>query len=273
MEDLTIRKPAIRMFVDENGHQTLKGDLSNNNNRFLCITGVIMRLNDHFQLGQDLSDLKQKHFGTEDIVLHRRELVPGRPPFEALLEPTVREDFNADFLRIVKDTDYRVVSIVIDKKAHVEKYGILRAQDPYALALEYLMQRYIYWLQAYSKKFGHTYGDILAESRGGSEDKITKQTYIEIYNGRGFKQIRNAPSFLSSKEIKLKPKKANIAGLQFVDLISHPSRRYILAKNGLADDIKDSSYEQLIVDVLVESKFRRDSKGKIEGSGTLLFPS
>jgi hypothetical protein len=260
------------MYVDENGHQTLKGDLSNDNNRFLCLTGIIMRLDEHFVLESKLSSLKQKHFGTDEIVLHRRELLPGKPPFEALIDPNVRSGFNDDFLQIVKDTKYRVISIVIDKKAHVEKYGILRARDPYALALEYLMQRYQYWLQSYCEKFGNVYGDILAESRGGGEDKITKQTYIEIYNGRGYNPLKNAQNFFSSKEIKLKPKSANIAGLQFVDLISHPSRRYILSENGLAPNIKKSSYEQQIVNILVESKFRRDSRGKIEGSGAVLFP-
>jgi hypothetical protein len=29
------------------------------------------------------------------------------------------------------------------------------------------MQRYQYWLQSFCEKYGNTYGDILAESRGG----------------------------------------------------------------------------------------------------------
>ena len=267
-----IPKPTIRMFVDENGHQTLKGDLSNDNNRFLCLTGVIMRLDDHFTLDKELSTLKEKHFGSSEVILHRRELIPGKPPFEALMNPDTREQFNADLLKIVKEMTYRVISVLVDKKAHVEKYGILRARDPYALALEYLMQRYQYWLQAYCERHGHVYGDILAESRGGGEDRITKLTYIEIYNGRGYNPLKNASHYFSSKEIKLKPKRANIAGLQFVDLLSHPARRYILSQRGLAKDIKTSSYEQLIVEVLVESKFRRTDKGIIEGAGIVFFP-
>jgi hypothetical protein len=267
-----IPKPTIRMFVDENGHQTLKGDLSNDNNRFLCLTGVIMRLDDHFTLGNELNGLKEKYFGSNAVVLHRRELIPGKPPFEALTNSDVREGFNTDLLRIIKETTYRIISVLVDKKAHVEKYGILRARDPYALALEYLMQRYQYWLQSYCEQRGHVYGDILAESRGGGEDRITKLTYIEIYNGRGYNPLKNASHYFSSKEIKLKPKSANIAGLQFVDLLSHPARRYILSQHGLAKDIQASSYEQKIVDVLVESKFRRTEQGVIAGSGIVFFP-
>jgi hypothetical protein len=267
-----ILEPTIRMFVDENGHQTLKGDLSNDNNRFLCLTGVIMRLDDHLTLGNELNELKVKCFGSNAVVLHRRELIPGKPPFEALTNSDVRECFNATLLKIIKELPYRVISVLVDKKAHVEKYGVLRARDPYALALEYLMQRYQYWLQAYCEQCGHVYGDILAESRGGSEDRITKLTYNEIYNGRGYNPLKNASYYFSSKEIKLKPKSANIAGLQFVDLLSHPARRYILSQRGLAKDIQASSYEQQIVDVLVESKFRRSKHGVIAGSGIVFFP-
>jgi len=267
-----IIKPTVRMYVDENGHQTLKGDLSNNNNRFLCLTGIIMSLDEHHKLKTALDSLKLKYFNSADIVLHRREIIPAKPPFEVLLNQDIRTSFDNDFLKIVDETKYRVISVVIDKKSLVEKYGFLHARDPYALALEFLLQRYQYWLQECHSKWGHIFGDILVESRGGNEDRITKRTYIEIYNGRGYNPLKNANNFFSSKEIKLKPKSANIAGLQFVDLLSHPARRYILSKNNLAPDIKSSSYEQKIVDIFIKSKFRRDKNGKIDGTGTILFP-
>ena len=171
----------------------------------------------------------------------------------------------------MSELKYGVLSVVIDKKAHVDKYGILKAQDPYALSLEYLMQRYQYWLQEYAQKYGVVLGDIMAESRGGREDRITKETYRLIYEGKGYNRLQDADKYYSSKEIKLRKKKDNVAGLQFVDLISHPARRYILSKNNSADNIKANSFEQMVVDILVKGKFRR-KKGKIEGYGTILFP-
>ena len=42
-----MNEPIIRMYVDENGHQSLKGDLSQNDKRFLCMTGIIMPLREH----------------------------------------------------------------------------------------------------------------------------------------------------------------------------------------------------------------------------------
>ena len=264
-----MNNPSIRMYVDENGHETLRGDLENNNNRFLCLTGVIMRLSEHKILEQKLNDLKLQVFGSADIILHRREIISGKPPFEILKDGNVRNNFNSGILKIISDLQYRVISILIDKKAHVDKYGILKAQDPYALALEFLMQRYQYWLQEFKNPVS---GDILAESRGGREDKTTKETYKIIYEGKGYNKLKNAQNYFSSKEIKLSKKKDNIAGLQFVDLISHPARRYILTQNNLAHDINPTSFEQQIVDILVKDKFRRNNNGKIEGTGTVFFP-
>ncbi|MCL2057967.1 MAG: DUF3800 domain-containing protein [Oscillospiraceae bacterium] len=266
-----IKTPTLRMYVDENGNYNLREDLTNNSNRFLCLTGVIMNLSEHDKLEKQLDGLKLHYFGSTGVILHRRELISGKPPFVTLKIEATRESFNIALLKIITELKYGVVSVVIDKKALVDKYTLLKAYDPYALALEYLMQRYQYWMQEQSKCHEQIYGDIMAESRGGYEDKITKETYRLMYDGKGYNELMGADRYYSSKEIKLRKKKENIAGLQFVDLISHPARRYILAQNNLADNIKPTSFEQKVVDVLVKSKFR-SKKGKIDGFGTIFFP-
>lgn len=264
-------KPALRMYVDENGHYNLREDLTKDGNRFLCLTGVVMRISVHNQLTDRMNALKYDYCGNTNIILHRREIISGEPPFESLLDNTKREHFNRDLLKIMDTLPYGVISVLVDKKALVERYGLIKAQDPYALALEYLMQRYQYWMQDASRQNGHITGDILAEARGGREDRTTKETYRLIYEGKGYNRLIDAAKYYSTKEIKLKKKKDNIAGLQFVDLISHPARRYILSQNGLAKDLKYTSFEQSVVDILVRKKFRRKN-GKIEGAGTVFFP-
>ncbi len=261
-----MEQPTVRMFVDENGHQALKGDLSLPDRRFLCLTGVIMPIDEHDNtLTPRLNALKSKYFGDTNIVLHRREIINGTGNFASLQDSDVRAEYNKEFLSIVSEVKYRVISVVIDKMTLYNMYGH-RAQDPYGLALEYLMQRYLYWLQAADFK-----GDILAESRGGGEDIVTKRTYNDIYLGKGFISLENASRYLTSSQIKLKKKSDNIAGLQFVDLISHPARRFILAKNGLSVNTKKSSYEEQIVRILIDRKFRRKD-GSIEGCGVVLYP-
>jgi hypothetical protein len=255
------------MYVDENGHYNLREDLANDSNRFLCVTGLVMKLAGYEKLEAKLNELKIKHFGTEEIILHRRELIAGKYPFESLKDPHKRMAFNADLLKIITDVKFGLISVVIDKKSLVEKHTILKAQDPYALALEYLMQRYLYWMQEYK-----VCGDILAESRGGREDTITKETYRLIYQGKGYNPLVNADKYFSSKELKLSKKKSNNAGLQIVDLISHPARRHILMQNGLAKNIIPTSFEQSIVEILIQSKFRKSANGLIDGYGTVFYP-
>ena len=272
MDETKILVPNVRMYVDENGHQSLKGDLSLSDKRFLCMTGVIMPIREHNEkLTPMLNDLKIKYFGSSEIVLHRRELISAKGPFTVLSDKNTRQHFDDDLLFIIAEVKYRVISVVIDKKRLVEKHGILHAHDPYALALEYLMQRYQYWMKDCHMSHHFCYGDILAESRGGGEDLLTKRTYDEIYQGKGYNPLDDAAKYYSSSHIKLKKKADNIAGLQFVDLISHPARRYILSKNDLATNLKTSSFEQRIVEILSAEKFRRKG-GKIEGAGTVFYP-
>jgi hypothetical protein len=215
--------------------------------------------------------LKAKYFDSKYVVLHRRELISAKPPFETLKDDVLRNLFNEDMLAIISESSYKVISVVIDKKTLVDKYTILKAPDPYALALEFLMQCYQQILCDYAEYGKVVQGDILAESRGGCEDKTTKETYRLMYNGHGYNKLNDARIYFSSKEIKLSKKKDNIAGLQFVDLISHPARRYILSQNNLSHNVKKTSYEQRIVEVLVEGKFyRKDTT--IDGYGTIFYP-
>lgn len=271
-----MNSPIIRMYVDENGHQNLNGDLSNLSKRFLCLTGVIMPIEHHDQvLTPALENLKLRFFHDSTVNLHRRDIISAEGVFACLSNEAVRLRFNQDLLEIISNMQYRVISVVIDKYALVEKYGILHAQDPYALALEYLMQRYLYWMEDYASRnrIYEPLGDILAEARGGGEDILTKRTYQEIFAGRGYNPLKDTEKYYTSSQIKLKPKSANIAGLQFVDLISHPARRYILSMNGFSGIFKTSSFESEIAKILVKSKFRRNRyTARIDGIGTVFFP-
>lgn len=53
-----MNEPTLRMYVDENGNYNLREDLSNDSNRYLCLTGVVMRIESHDLLTQRLDELK-----------------------------------------------------------------------------------------------------------------------------------------------------------------------------------------------------------------------
>ncbi len=74
----------------------------------------------------------------------------------------------------------------------------------------------------------------MAESRGKVEDMELKRVYRELWESgtmhRGSAFFRQA---LTSKEIKLEKKQANIAGLQIADLLAHPIKYNILQDQGI----------------------------------------
>jgi len=78
---------------------------------------------------------------------------------------------------------------------------------------------------------------VLAESRGGSEDIQLKEAYKRVYNaGTRYREPDFFQDVLSSKEIKLKPKSKNIAGLQLADILAHPVKQSILQENKKISD-------------------------------------
>ena len=69
----------------------------------------------------------------------------------------------------------------------------------------------------------------MAESRGGSEDRALAAEYRLAYSdGTQYMSSQTAQNALTSGEIKLKPKRQNIPGLQLADLLAHPVGRDVL---------------------------------------------
>lgn len=215
-----------RLYIDESGDHTYS-EIDEPAKRYLGITGVIFeaeyyRQNFHGQF----EDFKQRHFPhnpDEPIILHRKELIGRRGPFWRLRDAEKERAFNEDFLRLLREKEYRVASVIIDKKAHVKRYKE-SALHPYHYCLVAMLERYCGFLNFYNAQ-----GDVLAESRGGKEDMQLKEAYQRVYDsGTQFREPDFFQHTLTSKEIKIKRKEKNIAGLQLADLLAHPCKNEIL---------------------------------------------
>jgi hypothetical protein len=78
-------------------------------------------------------------------------------------------------------------------------------------------------------------------------------------------------SALTSRELKLKPKSANISGLQLADLLGHPLKQWILRQNGLLGGDAAPFADRLTV--IARTKLNRHLySSEVEGYGYLLFP-
>jgi hypothetical protein len=219
-----------RMYVDEVGNPDIESS-DNPNHRFLSLTGVIISLDYVKQiLHTEMEALKVKYFGShpdEPVVLHRKELMNAKNPFQVLRDPNVRKAFDKELLKCLERWEYRIITVCLDKKKHKDTYTTWR-YDPYHYCLAILLERFSFWLNRQKAK-----GDIMAESRGGKEDRRLKDSFHRLWEqGTDFVKQEQFHESFTSGQLKVKPKSANVSGLQLADIIAHPSRTEILNEEG-----------------------------------------
>lgn len=265
-EDLAL----YRLYVDEVGNHDLT-HADDPNQRFLSLTGVILESGYTLEvLLPEMEEIKRRFFQhdpDEPVILHRKELINKRPPFHTLRDAAIERQFNTILLTALARWDYQVATVVIDKKAHRDKY-LRWHYHPYHYCLAVLLERFLLFLH-----YGGHRGDVMVESRGAREDGKLKDSYTRLYE-RGTDHIAAEvwQERLTSCELKVKPKKANIAGLQLADLLAHPSRREVLLEHQLLLDDRDVFGDQICA-ILRQSKYLRDRRsGRIEGYGKKLLP-
>ncbi len=126
------------------------------------------------------------------------------------------------FLGLLKVLPYLVITVQIDKKLHLETYNIWRF-DPYHYCMRCLIERYVMYLVSHGFR-----GDVMIEARFKSADKKLKASFHRVYQeGTEHVQASTTKAALLSSDIQMKPKSANVAGLQIADLIAHLSARHM----------------------------------------------
>ncbi len=259
-----------RLYIDEVGNHDLT-HTDNPNERFLSLTGVIVESQYcKDELIPSMEQLK-RHFFCKDpdvpIIFHRKDIVNKRNPFQALRDPEIEAEFNQALLSLLSNWTYKVITVVIDKYAHKEKYARWQ-YHPYHYCLSVMLERYILFLHDNKNN-----GDVMVESRGTVEDRKLEESFEGLFQ-KGNKYINKAiwQECLTSSKLKARQKTANICGLQLADLLAHPSRREILLDNDLLLDKRDV-FGDKITEILRTSKYLRNTKtGELEGYGKKLLP-
>jgi hypothetical protein len=257
-----------RLYIDEVGDPGLEAS-KDPKYRYLSLTGVIIELGyvDH-TVFPELEALKRKYFQShadEPIILHRKEIVNQKYPFHPLRDERTRKAFNRDLLRLLNKLEYTVMTVVIDKLEHKTRYQVWQ-QDPYHYSLRVLLERYVLLLQ----DSGLT-GDVMAESRGGKEDMRLKRSYEKVFEeGTEYLNSQTFEEYLTSRQLKVKQKSNNIAGLQIADLVAHPSLKATLARKNRQG--LPSNFGREIALILEKRKYHRSPSGKIDGWGRKWLP-
>lgn len=259
-----------RLYLDESGDHTVAGVNPHQwEKRYLCLFGCSLELDHcHKKFIPQFEEFKRKHFGgdiDDPVILHREQLKARSGPFSVLADRDKCAAFNTEFLDIVSLTPYRAFAVVIDKLSIVNKHFGPVGEHPYHIGLLTLLERYCGWLS-----FGRNSGDVLAEGRGGREDLQLKAAYVSVYSaGTRYCKPEIFQKTLTSKEIKIKPKAQNIAGLQLADLLAYPAKRRILWDNKLAPE--PAGFTKQVSDALERKYNRRFANEQVGGYGKILI--
>ncbi len=277
-----------RLYIDESGDHTygkktiastlrLAGtkiefpkysELDEDRKRYLSLTGCVIEMEFYESIFcKEMEELKKRHFPydvDDPFFFHREDIVNKRKPFYSLKDPEKEAAFNADLLAFMKGMEYQIITVVIDKKAHIERYGDA-AYHPYHYCLTAILERYCGLLSLLGVK-----GDVLAESRGGKEDEQLKRAYVGIYNGgSNWRSKTHFQNVLTSKEIKLKKKSHNIAGLQLADMLAHPLKLHTLAENRRIAAQDD--FGAAVVSAVIDKFNKHVYNGRIDGYGRVFL--
>lgn len=255
-----------RLYIDESGvHDYSNSELIKS--RYLGLTGFIISEKFNVEILQpNLLELKRIIANDPDElpVLHREDIINKRGVFAKLNNESIEKQFNEKFLWLLKNLDYTVCAVVLDKKTHLERYKE-SAFHPYHYCMNVLLERYVFYLKENGGR-----GDVLAEARGKKEDHALKGEYKRFYEGGTyFCKPKHIQQFLTSKEIKIKPKSKMFVGLEFADLISLATKLDILHSHGKLPELTDNFCKIVIHNI--QDKYRCSSSGESKGFGKILI--
>ena len=244
------------MYIDEVGNSDLESS-GDPNHRYLSLTGVILDL-DYCAatVHPQMEDIKKRYFTyhpDEPIIFHRKEMVNAEGPFSPLKDNDLCKRFDAELLHLLTAWNYTIITVCIDKRRHKETYSAWRF-DPYHYCLAVLIERYVFFLNQ-----NDIIGDVMAESRGGKEDIRLKDSFNKLWeNGTEYVGIEQFQKRLTSRQLKVKSKSNNIAGLQIADLIAHPSRNEIFKDEGIIAEL--APFGKKVTEILQSKYYRKNEK-------------
>jgi len=256
-----------RLYIDESGtHQYNKSD--DIKKRYLCLLGVIISA-DH---NRDFIVPKWENLRsifTEDsdfpAIFHYTDVISATNGFGKLSDEIIRDDFNKKYLEILKDGEFVLCCVVLDKKSHFETYG-KSAMHPYHYCLNVLLERYVKFL---SSKNG--FGDVLAEARGKKEDKLLRSEFSKFYeNGTDFLESETIKKRITSHKLKLKTKEARINGLELADMLATPMKFLTLRKANILPQLSNN-FTKVVLETVFCKIRRNPFNGSTKGFGIKLI--
>ncbi|WMR34735.1 DUF3800 domain-containing protein [Metapseudomonas otitidis] len=198
------------VFVDESGDHSLES--IDEAYPIFALTFCVIRKEEYLQnLIVNLKRLKFDLFGHDKIVFHEAEIIRRKGNFSRMNKES-REMLMERLSVIVRDTDFQIFAIVIDKKKHKAKYS--KPAHPYHLAMQFGLERINGFLRSKGQDLLIT--NFIFEARGSKEDDALELEFRRVCDGENY----NGKVY--PFDIVMADKKSNCEGLQIADLTARP---------------------------------------------------
>lgn len=260
------------MFIDDTG--CVRDEATNHpQRRYGGIVAVIFELDylrETFEPGFD--QLRDKHFkrkedGTRPVLHLRRMKNPDeRGSFATLRQAENRAAWEKDCMSMYRRAAYSVIAVGIDKIEFYARYAAWEGSI-YETLVGNAIERYFYFLR------GRGVGDVMAEATNSKLDQHLKKLYKKFWDdGTEHISQEKLRPVLSSREIKIKPKSEDVAGLQFADLLA--STCFSHCKRIYANGPDYDPFAMSVAELIENQKFYRNhATGNPHGYGRIWRPS
>lgn len=195
-----------------------------------------------------VTNFKFKYFGHDQVVLHERDIRQKTGPFRILNNQSLNQRFLEDLSSLMRDVPFTLIAAVVNKLLLSHHYS--NPESPYDLALTFCMER----LQMHLRPKAPV--PIVVESRGKKEDAELELVFRRVCDGANHLNER-----LPHLDIVFASKQTNAPGLQVADLVARPIGRHVMQP-----EQPNQAWD------ILNPKFRRDKKGKVDGWGLKCFP-
>lgn len=232
------------VYVDESGDHSL-GNIDKEY-PFFVLAFCIFKKTDYLQVIQQITALKFKYFGHDKVVLHESDIRRKRDDFN-IFNKESQAEFMSDYWQIIESAKFTVISCVIDKLKHKEKYAT--PDNPYALSMRVCIERFRYFLKDNCIN-PDLLNYIVVEKRGKNEDGDLELAFRRICEDKKY-----------NLKLRMASKLTNCAGLQIADLIARPIGLKIMRP-----EQANRGFE------IVAKKLRADKSGNYKNYGLKILP-
>lgn len=113
------------------------------------LAGCLFSSEELNKITREISIFKQEFFKSSHVILHSRDIRKCEGSFQILFDIELKKRFYQRLNEIITQTQFQVISVAIDKKKHIEKYGKV-AGNPYTICLSYILERLVFCTDQHS---------------------------------------------------------------------------------------------------------------------------